>query len=193
MPAISRELLFVIAAVAIVLALGQAVAAAWTRRARRARILARVVRAGEGEAGAVAMLEDLGFEILGAQVAAEYPVRVDDEITLIQVRADFVVRKDGASYVVEVKTGAVAPRIATTATRRQLLEYRVAFDVDGVLLLDAEAGRLHAVTFPLFSSAPGAAPERTPGASSFGWGLAALVAAAALVGVAVALVSRSTP
>jgi PD-(D/E)XK nuclease superfamily len=189
MPAISRELLAVLAAAAIALAVWQAVARSWTRRARRARILARVTRAGEGEAAAAALLEDLGFEVVGAQVAAEYPVQVDDETTLVHVRADYVVRKDGASYVVEVKTGAVAPRIATTATRRQLLEYRVAFDVDGVLLLDAEAGRLHAVTFPMFS-AP--APERARG--TFGWGLvAALVAAAALAGVAVALVSRSTP
>src|SRR5450432_3935284 len=131
MPAISRELLFVVAAAAIALAVVQAIARAWTRRARRERILARVARAGEGEAHAAAQLEALGFEVLGAQVAADYPVCVDGAVTRAQVRADYVVRKDGATYVVVVKTGAVAPRIATIATRRQLLEYRVAFDVDG--------------------------------------------------------------
>ncbi len=191
MPAVSREVLFVVALLAIAFAVAQAVGGAWARRARRSRILARVARAGEGEALAAAQLEALGFEVFGAQVSTEYPVSVDGEVTLAQVRADYVVRKDGATYVVEVKTGAVAPRIGTTATRRQLLEYRVAFDVDGVLLLDAEAGRLHSVMFPrLF---PARAEAEAPQAS-FGWSFAAaLVAAAALAVAVLALVSRSTP
>ncbi len=184
MPAISRDLLVVVAALAIVLAVAQAIASTWRRRARRRRILARVVRAGEGEAEAASSLVAAGYEILGAQVAADYAVHVDGEVTRASVRADYLVRRDDAVYVVEVKTGSVAPRIQTTATRRQLLEYSVAFDVDGVLLYDAEAGELHAVTFPR-------ADARAPTRGSFGWGLVAgLVAAAA---IALAIVSRSTP
>ena len=38
---------------------------------------------------------------------------------------------DQLACVAEVKTGRLAPRIDTPATRRQLLEYRLAFDVDG--------------------------------------------------------------
>jgi hypothetical protein len=41
----------------------------------------------------------------------------------------------------------VAPRIETSATRRQLLEYGLAFDVDGVVLVDAEAERVRTITF----------------------------------------------
>jgi hypothetical protein len=51
--------------------------------------------------------------------------------------------------VAEVKTGTLAPRIETATTRRQLLEYRVAFAVDGVLLVDADAGTVRRVEFPL--------------------------------------------
>jgi hypothetical protein len=51
--------------------------------------------------------------------------------------------------VAEVKTGQDAPEIAAPATRRQLLEYRCAFGVDGVLLVDAEARKVHAVDFAL--------------------------------------------
>jgi hypothetical protein len=51
--------------------------------------------------------------------------------------------------VAEVKTGEVAPRLSTAATRRQLLEYRVAFDVDGVLLVCPERGTIQRVDFLL--------------------------------------------
>jgi hypothetical protein len=56
----------------------------------------------------------------------------------------------------------VAPKIETAATRRQLLEYRVAFDVDGALLVDADRGRVSTVTFPRLEErvSPGAPPSR---------------------------------
>lgn len=141
------------AVVLLVVVIVQALVARARAWSRRRRILGRVARAGEGEKRALAWLEGLGFEILGAQVAVSYPVQVDDTTVSVGVRADFVVEKDGARYVVEVKTGAVAPRIETPATRRQLLEYKVAFDVDGVLLVDAEAGEVHAVSFPRLATA----------------------------------------
>lgn len=54
----------------------------------------------------------------------------------------------GRIYVVEVKTGKVAPNPETRATRRQLLEYAHAFDTDGVLLADMESRKLMAIEFP---------------------------------------------
>lgn len=116
---------------------------------RRARLRARFARAAAGERGAAALLEAHGLDVLGAQVSIEYPIEVDGEIVLVPLRADYVVRdpKTRARYVAEVKTGALAPRIDTAATRRQLLEYEVAFDVDGVLLVDAEARAIHSVAF----------------------------------------------
>ena len=192
MGAIPREVLAFVAAGALLVALVQAIFHAWVRGARRRRILGRVTRAGVGEARAAEQLASLGFEILGAQVATEYPVTVDGEETLVSVRADYVVSRDDARYVVEVKTGSVAPRIATSATRRQLLEYRVAFDVDGVLLLDAEAGRLHEVTFPGVGTRARAAVTSEEEASS-GVGWLVVVGLAAALAVVVAFVSRSTP
>jgi len=115
---------------------------------RRRAILARVARAGEGELRAAEWLEALGYEISGAQVSIQYPVYVDDQLITVSLRADYLVEKDGARFVAEVKTGGLAPRIETASTRRQLLEYRVAFAVDGVLLVDAEAERVHVITFP---------------------------------------------
>jgi len=80
-----------------------------------------------------------------------------------------------------VKTGAHAPRIETSATRRQILEYRVAFDVDGVVLVDAEAGSVHEITFPALDRF--AVPARSE--RSRGWPIVAL-AVAAVAAVAVA-------
>ncbi|WP_394826677.1 hypothetical protein [Pendulispora albinea] len=116
---------------------------------RRVRMRARLARAAEGEAGAAEWLEGLGYEILGAQIVANYVIWIDREPFTVGLRADYLVQKRGARYVAEVKTGKLAPRIDTAATRRQLLEYRVAFDVDGVLLVDADARRVQSVTFSM--------------------------------------------
>ncbi|WP_394848027.1 hypothetical protein LZC95_11250 [Pendulispora brunnea] len=121
-------------------------AGAWFRRLR-ART--RASRAMAGEADAAEWLSELGYEILGTQIAAKYVVWIDREPFTVGLRADYLVQKKGARFVAEVKTGKLAPRIDTAATRRQLLEYRVAFDVDGVLLVDAEARRVQAVTFSM--------------------------------------------
>lgn len=138
---------------------------AW-RRSRRARWRSR--RAVEGELRAAGWLAEHGYRVLGAQVETEHAVHIDGSPVLVGLRADYIVERDGHRFVVDVKTGSQAPRIETSATRRQLLEYRVAFDVDGVLLVDAEAGRIHTVTFPRM--------ERAERSSSSFW----LVAAAAL-------------
>jgi hypothetical protein len=137
-------LLVVIAAVAVIVAF-VLVVREWMRGARAA---ARSARAFEGERNAARILRARGFSIVGAQVAAEYPVELDGRIVVCGVRADYVVSKNGAHFVAEVKTGLLAPRIETASTRRQLLEYEIAFGVDGVLLVDAERDVVHTVSFP---------------------------------------------
>jgi hypothetical protein len=93
------------------------------------------------------LLASLGFEILGRQVRTSFVMAVDGEPLEVELRADYVVGIDGRRYVAEVKSGRLAPRIERAATRRQLLEYRFAFDVDGVLLVDAETSRVSEITF----------------------------------------------
>jgi hypothetical protein len=135
-------------AIALVVVLASLVARAWRRASRRRLARRRMARASAGEQQAAALLETFGFELLGAQVATSYELLVDGAPHDVRVRADYVVARSGLAYVAEVKTGAVAPRIETIATRRQLLEYRVAFDVAGVLLVDVEAALVREVRFP---------------------------------------------
>ena len=127
---------------------------------------------------AEALLRRLGFTILGRQVGGGYGLGVDGERLEVDVRADYVVEANGRRYVAEVKTGVFAPRIETAATRRQLLEYRIAFDVDGVLLVDAEQERVQLVEFPL--------PVPPPRGSRLAWLIAGIAA-----GVLVMAASRA--
>ncbi len=161
-----------LAVLLIALILGALFASSWLRSGRTRRARRRAIRAARGELNAERLLETEGFVIEGRQVEHTLRFEVDGEITEAGLRCDFVVRRSGRRYVAEVKTGAMAPRIEHAPTRRQLLEYRLAFDVDGVLLVDPEAGRIRDVVFPLFT------PRETPRLPVFGYVLAALLGAA---------------
>jgi hypothetical protein len=121
-----------------------------SRRARR-----RAGRAVAGEDAAAALLRNAGYEIVGRQIRQWWSPTVDGEPCETEVRADYLVRADGEVLVAEVKTGDEAPQLSTAATRRQLLEYHVAFEVDGVLLVCPERGAIHRVEFPIRAGARG--------------------------------------
>ncbi len=147
-PELLAAALFAVTVIAIVqtarIVLGRALA--------RRRLRLRMGHAAEGEARAELLLVARGYAVLGRQVSTSYDVVVDGEALSIALRADYLVGHGAHVFVAEVKTGTKAPRVETPGTRRQLLEYRIAFDVDGVLLVDVDADRIQAVTFPLFSS-----------------------------------------
>lgn len=115
-------------------------------RSRTAR--ARSARAMAGEDHAAALLEDAGFTIVERQAVVAWAPLVDGKPIDTPLRADYLVERDGRLLVAEVKTGAEAPSITTAATRRQLLEYSIAFAVDGVLLVSPESGQIQEITFP---------------------------------------------
>lgn len=146
---IPPEALFFVAGAALLVSLVQTLRLAWRRASERRRLARCREQGAAGEARAEALLRELGYTILGRQVAIAYELWIDGEPMSIDLRADYLVSADGRRYVAEVKTGRLAPRIDTPATRRQLLEYRLAFAVDGVLLVDADTRRVRSVEFPL--------------------------------------------
>ncbi|WP_428265795.1 hypothetical protein [Haliangium sp.] len=143
------RLAYVLAAVlaaTVALELGlRALARGWRRLLARRRQR----RAVRGERRAERLLERQGYRVRERQAEISWTLDCDGEPYEVPLRADLVVERRGRRYVAEVKTGRVAPRLSTASTRRQLLEYRIAYDVDGVLLVDVEAGRVIEVTFPL--------------------------------------------
>lgn len=167
----------VLAALASLVAVLQTVRLLWHRLSRTWAIRTRARRAVEGEARAETILRDAGYEVLERQVRGGWTVYADGEPLEIGLRADLLVARGGRRYVAEVKTGKLAPRLDHAATRRQLLEYRVAFGVEGVLLVDAEAGRVTVVELGVGDEAGGDA--RRPGLAVW----SAVFAAGLVIGV----------
>jgi hypothetical protein len=138
---VPREVLAALAAMGAVFA----VVVVLRRWMRRLSLRRRMRRASEAEREAADLLVGAGYAIEATQATARYVVQVDDAPVEITVRVDYIVSRRRRRYVAEVKSGSLAPRVHTAATRRQLLEYRHVFDVDGVLLVDAETRRVHHV------------------------------------------------
>lgn len=143
----------------IALAIGAAVVlllaavARWARARNRSRLARRRgARAVAGEEEALALLDELGYRVRERQATRSWRLATSDGEVDVELRVDYVVERDGRALVAEVKTGQSAPSLTNAATRRQLLEYRIAYPVDGALLVDVEGGRVVEVEFP-----PGAA------------------------------------
>ena len=136
----------------IVVAIGAALFALWLARVIRSwrgslRAKRRAARAGAGEDAAALLLADAGFTIVERQARVVWAPIVDGEPVAMELRADYLVERSGELLVAEVKTGEEAPSVETAATRRQLLEYHVAFAADGVLLVCPERGTIQRVVF----------------------------------------------
>ena len=112
------------------------------RRTASSRSLGR-----RGRVRALKLLSRYGFEVLNEEVTAPGLVQVDSRLEEYTVRADALVCRKRRTYVAEFKGGPKSSSITTAATRRQLLEYACVFGTDGVLLVDAHAGRIHYVRF----------------------------------------------
>ena len=172
------------AALAALVALVQTARLMWARASRAWALRDRAARGADGEVRAEKLLRAAGYAIVARQATGSWTVHADGAPLEVDLRADYLVARDGRRFVAEVKTGRLAPRLETAATRRQLLEYRFAFDVDGVLLVDADAARVSAIEFTGISSSR--AGDARPGASTR-WLIALVVGAALGAVVATAL------
>tara|TARA_R110002096_G_scaffold171490_9_gene344676 strand:- start:7441 stop:7995 length:555 start_codon:yes stop_codon:yes gene_type:complete len=117
----------------------------WRRSVRAKRRGARAVR---GEEAAEALLQNAGYEILERQLGLTWEIECDGEPVEFLLRADLLVHRDGQDYIAEVKTGELAPSLTNASTRRQMLEYSIAFDSPVILLVDVERGQILEVYFP---------------------------------------------
>lgn len=129
----------------------QTVRLALARRRARRRLAEHVALGARGEARARKLLRAAGYRLREEQTRGSYVLEVDGKSRRIHVRADFLVERGGRSFVAEVKAGAENASVTGRATRRQLLEYSIAFDVEGVLLVGVEDGTIAEVRFPSVS------------------------------------------
>ena len=134
---------------ALIIALtAAALASRWIRRARSRRHVKRARNAVRAEKGARRVLERAGYNVEESQARTEWTVLCEGELRSFDLRADYIVAKGRRRWVAEVKSGDLVTRLQHGATRRQLLEYQLAYDVDGVLLVDMKARRVREVSFP---------------------------------------------
>jgi Holliday junction resolvase-like predicted endonuclease len=95
---------------------------------------------------AAGILRRLGYRVTERHPRAEARWWVDDVLRTAVVEVDYVAKRRGRRFAVEVKTGKSADP-SHRHTRRQLLEYAKTYAVDGLLLLDADTERLYEVRF----------------------------------------------
>jgi hypothetical protein len=121
------------------------------RLARAASAIATVrsERAMAGEVDAEALLSTHGYQVLVRQPRAIWSPRVDGVAVPCDLRADLLVKDEDNDEILiaEVKTGDMAPLLSTAATRRQLLEYQMAFGVAAILLVCPETASVARVDF----------------------------------------------
>ena len=93
-----------------------------------------------------------GYEIVSEQKQFIGSWILNGEIRKFKVKPDFIVKRDGELWVIEVKTGTVASPTCSK-TRRQILEYSSICPDHRIALFDATNKHLYKVKFPnLFSS-----------------------------------------
>jgi len=128
----------------VLFGLWRALERAWNTQSRR-----RVARdARRGEVTAAKLLRGLGYAIEAEQPAQAWLLEVEGERFEIVLRADYLVSKRGERYVAEVKTGDLVASLRHGPTRRQLLEYQLAYRAAGVLLVDVLGASVVSVRFP---------------------------------------------
>lgn len=112
--------------------------------ARRSRMSSIKGQQREKQAGKE--LQSMGFKILEEQPETQVGWWIDGVWTETKITGDYLVKRDGELGLVEVKSGKAA-RATHRNTRRQLLEYQHAFDVDAVFLYDTERSSLNRIVF----------------------------------------------
>ncbi len=88
-----------------------------------------------------------GYTIIDRQKSKPLFITVGDKIHRYSVRIDYLVKKKGKVYVVEVKSGEKIPYITNRETRRQMLEYYLAYQPRGILLLNMKNKSISEVKF----------------------------------------------
>jgi hypothetical protein len=117
------------------------------RQKKRSSLRASRENGIKGEHRAKEYLLKHGFAIVKEQAFSEQQMLVDGKPQTFQLRADFIVSKNGKLSVVDAKSGTEGVDPTYSSTRRQLLEYFIYYDVEDVYVYNSKENSLHLVTF----------------------------------------------
>jgi Holliday junction resolvase-like predicted endonuclease len=119
---------------------------------RAKKLRKRFSKSRQAEKEAEKILKKNGYAIIDAQKSKPLLITIGDKIHRYLVRIDYLVRKRGKVYVVEVKSGEKIPYITNRETRRQMLEYYLAYQPSGILLLNMKNKNISEVKFQFEST-----------------------------------------
>jgi Holliday junction resolvase len=88
-----------------------------------------------------------GYNIVENQAIYYHNYIVNGHKKQNKLIVDYIAEKEGKTYIIEVKSGKKAISLDDKNSRRQLLEYDVVIENDGVILLDMENKKLQYVQF----------------------------------------------
>ncbi len=111
------------------------------------KVRKRFERGNKLELQAKNFLKSKGYTIVDYQSTYQHKYLEDGEVHYAEIQPDYIVKKNGKKYIVEVKSGSQAISARNKSTRRQLLEYDYVVENDGVFLLDMENRQLKLVQF----------------------------------------------
>ena len=117
------------------------------------RAVKRALISKTAENKAEKWLKHNGFLIIDKQQSKPLIIKAGAITHRYLIRIDFLVKKNGRTYVVEVKSGS-QNKITNRETRRQLLEYFLAYQPYGIILFDMETKQFSEIKFllPYFRS-----------------------------------------
>ena len=107
----------------------------------------RFRRGNKAEQWALRHMKRDGYTLVEAQSPGEASVRVDGTWQTTTIRIDYIFEKKGKRFGVEVKSGKRAPHPTSAATRRQLLEYFLVYEIDALFLADYERKTMMEIYF----------------------------------------------
>lgn len=114
---------------------------------RAKRLRKRFSKSRQAEKEAEKILRKKGYKIIDIQKSKPLFITIGDKIHRYLVRIDYLVKKRGKVYVVEVKNGEKTSYITNRETRRQMLEYYFAYQPKGILLLNMKSRTISEVKF----------------------------------------------
>ena len=119
---------------------------------RGKKLRQRFSKSRQAEKEAEKILRKNGYTIIDIQKSKPLLITIGDKIHRYLVRIDYLARKRGKVYVVEVKSGEKIPYITNRETRRQMLEYYLAYQPSGILLLNMKNKTISEVKFQFEST-----------------------------------------
>ncbi len=96
---------------------------------------------------ALKLLNQHDFEIVAGKCRLPIGINFDEQSYESRILIDYIVKKNGKTYIVKTKNKRKQERISGSFLRDEFLKVQVVFQADGILYLDLDKNKIHEVYF----------------------------------------------